>query len=70
MVERDAVAEFRLKIDGCQLAVVDPGRSVRREGDRNGQDLVSSLNESQTVTHLHWYLLTGRQINLGVNIIM
>ena len=70
MVERDALSEFRLKIDVGQLAVVDPGGSVRREGDRNGQGLVSSLNESQTITRLHWYLLTGRQINLSVNISM
>jgi len=31
VVERDALAEFRLKIDVGQLAVVDPGGSVRRE---------------------------------------
>ena len=70
MVERDALAESRLKIDVCQLAVVDPGRGARREGDGDGQGLVSSLNESQTITHLHWYLFTGRQINLSVNITM
>ena len=67
MVELYLVAETRVIVVCGQLVVVDLRRAVMCKRCRDEQSMVPSLRESQTVSHLNWYLIVGCQVDLSVN---
>jgi hypothetical protein len=63
VIEYDLLVKHRVVVVCCKFSIIDPGRAVRRERYGNGQRMVPSLQESETVANINRYPFVGRQIH-------